>query len=534
MNTVFFKLFGVFVALSIITSCREEGNKREDKEKVEIPNQITITKKELLNKVKGGWAGQTIGVTFGGPYEFRYNGTMIQDYVQLEWNDDQVSWYFDNAPGLYDDLYMDLTFVDVLEKHGLDAPIEDFANAFAHADYPLWHANQAARYNILNGIKAPISGHWQNSLHADDIDFQIEADFAGLMSPGMINSATEICERVGHIMNYGDGFYAGAYVASMYSLAFVSNDVDFVVNEALNAIPKESKYYKAMKDVIGFHKKFPNDWKQAWFEIERSKWAEDLHCPDGVFLPFNIDATVNSAYVLLGLLYGQGDFYKSIDIATRAGQDADCNPSTVAGILGTMLGYDKIPDYWLKPLKAAEDRDFIFTTYSLNKTYKTSFRHALQLIKKNGGNVDGETITINCQKPKTLPLEVGFPNVFPEAGKLKESTWDARFTMKDDKIVTLAFSGTGIVIKGAISGLPEDFVGELEVTVDGKADRVMKLPVDFKTRSLELYTNLELPKGEHQIKLKWLNPRNGGTITSTGYIAFSDEIKTANHNKQAK
>jgi hypothetical protein len=49
-----------------------------------------------------------------------------------------------NNAGLYDDLYMDLTFVDVFEKYGLDAPVDSFANAFANAGYMLWHANQAA------------------------------------------------------------------------------------------------------------------------------------------------------------------------------------------------------------------------------------------------------------------------------------------------------------------------------------------------------------------------------------------------------
>jgi len=144
---------------------------------------------------------------------------------------------------------MDLTFVDVFEKHGLDAPDSLHALAFAHAEYPLWHANQAARYNILNGIMPPASGHWKNNPHADDIDFQIEADFAGLMSPGMVNSAAAICDRIGHIMNYGDGLYGGIYVAAMYSLAFVHNDIEFIVEEALKTIPAESEFYQCIADV---------------------------------------------------------------------------------------------------------------------------------------------------------------------------------------------------------------------------------------------------------------------------------------------
>ena len=73
--------------------------------------------------------------TFGGPYEFRFPGTFIGDYQPLIWSDDYLRNTMLNNPGLYDDLYMDLTFVDVFEKHGLNAPVDAFANAFANAGY---------------------------------------------------------------------------------------------------------------------------------------------------------------------------------------------------------------------------------------------------------------------------------------------------------------------------------------------------------------------------------------------------------------
>src|SRR5437764_13555124 len=131
---------------------------------------IVLSKQKLQDKIKGGWAGQTIGVTFGGPYEFRFQGTFIGDYQPLLWYNGYLKNTMLNNPGLYDDLYMDLTFVDVFERYGLDAPVDSFANAFAHAGYMMLHANQAARYNILNGIKPPKSGYWLNNPHAEDID----------------------------------------------------------------------------------------------------------------------------------------------------------------------------------------------------------------------------------------------------------------------------------------------------------------------------------------------------------------------------
>ena len=137
----------------------------------------------------------------------------------------------------------------------------------------------------------PESGHWKNNPHADDIDFQIEADYAGLMSPAMINTAVSFTDDIGHIMNFGDGWYGGVYVAAMYSLAFIYDDIETIVKEALQVIPAQSKYYKCMSDVIEWYYRYPDDWKKTWFECEK-KWSSDKWCPDGVFVPFNIGTVV--------------------------------------------------------------------------------------------------------------------------------------------------------------------------------------------------------------------------------------------------
>jgi hypothetical protein len=477
---------------------------------------ITVSKKVLHDKIKGGWAGQTIGVTFGGPYEFRYNGTYIQDYQPLPWKKNLLKDAMTNHPGLYDDLYVDLTFVDIFEKHGLKAPVDSFANAFANAGYMLWHANQAARYNLLNGIKAPESGHWKYNSHADDIDYQIEADFAGLMSPGMPNTASEISDKIGHIMNYGDGWYGGVYIGAMYTLAFTSSDIKFIVTEALKTIPKESTYYQCINDVIKWHSQFPNDWHRTWYEIQR-KWSDDILCHEGVFLPFNIDAKVNSAYVVLGLLYGNGDFGKSVDIATRAGQDADCNPSSVAGILGTVMGYDKIPAYWKQGLNEIEDMNFKYTEISLNKVYEIGLKHALQNVVANGGSVNGDVVTIKAQAPQAVKLEQSFPGIFPvEKNRFNNHLTDTTFE----------FEGTGFLLTGRAwtkDGVNGDYVFRAELYIDGEKVETATLPTNYTARKYELFTRLGLPKKKHKVRIRVLNPSDQHVLESHEYIVFSDK-----------
>src|SRR5574344_1058123 len=82
--------------------------------------KLELTQTQLLDKIKGAWAGQTIGCSFGGPVEFKYQGKYIPEDVALQWNEHTIRNFFDKNGGLYDDVYMDLTFVDVFERLGLD------------------------------------------------------------------------------------------------------------------------------------------------------------------------------------------------------------------------------------------------------------------------------------------------------------------------------------------------------------------------------------------------------------------------------
>lgn len=480
-----------------------------------IGNTLTLSKEVLKDKIKGGWAGQTVGVTFGGPTEFRFCGTMIQDYQPITWYDGYLKNTMENNAGLYDDVYMDLTFVDVFEKKGIDAPVGEFAKAYANAGYMLWHANQAGRYNILHGIDAPKSGHWLNNPHADCIDYQIEADFAGLMSPGMPNTASEISDKIGHIMNYGDGWYGGVYVGAMYSLAFTSNDIKYVVTEALKTIPVQSRFYKVISDVIRWHSQYPNDWKQTWFEIER-KWTEDIGCPDGVFVPFNIDATVNAAYVVLGLLYGEGDFTKTMEISTRAGQDSDCNPSSAGGILGAVIGYNKIPAYWKMGLADAEPIDFKYTTMSLNDVYDISFKHAIKVIEKNGGKSDGDNVVIKLQQPGPVRFEQSFEGHYPIEKKNIGKTLGQEFEF--------SFEGIGFVLLGESArwDSKSTYVGKAEIYIDNKLAETADLPASFTTRRYEVCWKYQLPKQKHTVRVKLLNPDEKEPVRLHSYIIYSD------------
>jgi hypothetical protein len=478
---------------------------------------MRLSKEVLLDKIKGGWAGQTFGCTFGGPTEFKYNGKMIPDSVAIPWPEHYCRWWFEHNGGLYDDIYMDLTFVDMYDRHGLDVSIDTVAEAFARARYKLWHANQAARYNLLNGVRPPESGYWKNNPHADDIDFQIEADFAGLMTPGMPNAAAEICDGIGHIMCYGDGWYGGVFVAAMYSLAFVSDDIPYIIREALRVIPEGSRFYQCIHDVIGWCGRHA-DWRDTW-QMVAEKWTDEVSCPKGVDDPFSIDAKVNAAYVVMGLLYGAGDMERTLEIATRCGADSDCNPATAAGVLGTMLGYSHIDAKWMDQIREVEDMNFDHTEISLNRVYQSGFAHALEMIRRGGGMVDGEAVQLVVQTPRAVRLEQGFEGL-ELAGKEVVAGRSVR------EPFGYAFTGSGWVCMGrvrAMKGCPTDYVARLEIDIDGKKEWI-DMPADFITRRFDIYWNYELPEGKHQATIRWTNPIAEADVVVEGMLVYVNKL----------
>lgn len=498
----------VILLLPIICTCFSCAMQSDDK--------LSMKRDVLFDKILGGWAAKTIGCTYGGPVEFMQNGTMIQDYTPIKWSDDRVEYYFRTFPGLYDDIYVNITFINVFERLGMDAPADAFANDFANAEYPLWHANQVARYNIHQGIMPPMSGHWTNNPHADDIDYQIESDYAGLMCPGMPNSASDISDRVGHIFCYGDGWYGGVFVGAMYSLAFTTDDIFRIVSGALSTIPSESDFYGCIQSVIDAWKEDPDDWKKAWYICQRD-WSEERGCPDGIFLPFNIDAKINSAYVAIGLLYGQKDFFRTIDIAARCGQDSDCNAATAAGVLGTILGYDAIPEEWKKCLKNVKSLPFAYTDVSLIKLAELSFSHALKMIEKNGGTVDDENVVIRIQNPTAVRFEESFPDLMPiDKIPVQSRLLDS---------MSLFFEGSGFVQKGYVKCINPDYVAYVEQVIDDGKSLIVALPaghddsVDF--RRVDLFHSYGLNDEPHIVKLKWLNPLDNAEIVLTENVIYS-------------
>jgi hypothetical protein len=502
--------------------------------KQNFPKTVTLSRGVLLDKIRGGWVGKAYGVSFGGPTEFKYQGKIIEGPLKLD--PEGLKW----LPG-QDDMYVNMALLKAIVDNGLDASVSDFAKEFAYGGFLLWHANGQGRQNILAGIPPEKSGHPLYNPHADDIDFQIECDFIGLVSPGLPQAAQKICDRAGHLMNYGDGVYGGYFVTAMYAAAFVENDVQRIVEAGLRALPKESGYAEIIRDLLEWYKQYPDDWKETWQAIE-DKYNNDL-CPWGVKSKFNIQARLNGSYIALGLLYGEGDLQKTVELSTRCGQDSDCNPANSGGIIGTMLGFENLPEKIKTDMAPHMNTDFHFTPFSIESASEECLRLAIENVLVNGGKESGDSIQIRLQPFEAKgAVEISFPTLEPvdRFGVRDERiTWSGNWKLfpKGDEsmrrssnagdFMEVEFSGNAVYVQGDIR---YDH-GILEFLIDGKSfgTRDMYLPKKWKWANQSTAVWLTgLPDGKHKLQVVVTgkkNPESEGSMVSLGkVVTYNGEI----------
>ena len=365
-------------------------------------NDAEISESELYDKMMGSWLGQMIGVAWTASTEFAATGSIMPESRFPAWTSGMIK----NAY-VQDDVYVEIPFLDAMRKYGAFCSPVYMGEKLDDSYFGLWHANAAARNNLRNGYSWYDAGHYLINGHADDIDWQIECDFLGTMYPGLVNEAAMRAYEIGHMICYGDGVYGGVFVTAMHAAAYTAKSVEEIVNTGISVIPTGTKFRDLMDDVVEAYKA-GKTWEQAWQIVESTCGKTDKCvecCAGATNAVMNIDAKVNAAYIAIGLLWGEGDFAKTIKISCRCGQDSDCNPSSAASILGNFYGASGIATIY----KSQVDYDttlFSETNYTLNQVVETNMALAKEIITVYGASENDGVWTYKTNKfIETVPYE---------------------------------------------------------------------------------------------------------------------------------
>ncbi len=318
----------------------------------------TIERTVLIEKISGFWIGQLVGNYLGFPFENVYVDEPIPALVdryytpfnagelRINRNDHRayVPFMFTAFDGAYSDDDTDIEFVTLhaVEQHGLDLDYGQIAEAWKrHINRRIWVANRTARDLMAQGMLPPETGKQENNPNWFQIDPQLVNEIWSAFYPGMPAKAAERAAWGARITNDDWGVHPTIAYAVMISEAFFETDRMKLVKTALSHIPTDSPFHEGMLDVIGWYEASPDDWRVTRRKIHEKYYRYrkgDYAAPVSV-----VSSLVNGLCGVLAILYGEGDFMKTVGIAVSAGYDCDNQAATCGGLMGVMLGAKAIP-----------------------------------------------------------------------------------------------------------------------------------------------------------------------------------------------
>lgn len=278
------------------------------------------------DKVYACWVGKNIGGTMGGPYEGVRKTLDIQGFATKP-----------NEVLPNDDLDLQLIWLHAVEFEGPRNITADVLGEYWLSFITgYWNEYGIARMNMERGVYPSVCGDMDNDWkHSNGawIRTEVWATLAPAYPDLAVRYAIED-SKVDHGM--GEGTYAAAFVAALESAAFVVSDIRQLIEIGLAKIPAESRMAKSVRLVLKCY-----DEGKTWLEARNTVLEANADIGDGWF-----QAPSNVAYVVLGILYGGGDFKKSMITAINCGDDTDCTAGTVGSILGIMYGTKGLPKDW--------------------------------------------------------------------------------------------------------------------------------------------------------------------------------------------
>ena len=304
----------------------------------------TISAYELFDRLRGMWIGQLIGNAAGRATEGQYGGAEANP-------DPCVPWVIKPVWDADDDTDVEYLALHTLETHGFDCNGYDISGQWLEhttAD-GIYIANRQAWHLMLDGYTPPETGSRSWNEHWYAIDAQIGTEVLGAVSPGMPSAAAELAGRFGRITNDGFAVHAAQFYAVLYAEAFFEPNVAELVSRGLAAIPQSSRTAAVVRDVLDWHRQDATDGQLDW-RATRRKLYEHYQGSDASGRYYGWwESTTNLGATVLALLYGDGDFERTVQIAVLAGWDCDCNPATAGGLLGIVHGFSGLPKHLTDP-----------------------------------------------------------------------------------------------------------------------------------------------------------------------------------------
>lgn len=307
----------------------------------------------FLDKIYAGFLGMNVGIRLGAPVE------------PVPWDTDRIRDIYGEITGYVkeyrnfaadDDVNGPVYFLRGLTDHGVGSRLTPEMVGRAWLNYTrngigmFWwggygiSTEHTAYRNLKQGIPAPASGSiGQNGTElAEQIGGQIFIDTWGFIWPGRPEKAADYARTAASVSHDGNGLHGAAFMAACIAAAYTAESVDEILDAGLAQIPPGCIYAEVVWAVRNFHREHPGDFREC-MQYLTENWGYDKYGGVCHIIP-------NAGVCILAILYGGGDFNRTIEIAAMCGWDTDCNAGNVGSILGVFTGLSGIREAYRKPV----------------------------------------------------------------------------------------------------------------------------------------------------------------------------------------
>lgn len=319
----------------------------------------------LREKIHGAWLGRVCGCLLGKPVEgwrtdrlhpfLKATGNWpmrryilasdFKDEVKAQYGAFEDCCWADRVDGMPadDDTNYVVLAQELLRRCGRDFRPADVARSWIDLQPKRAYctAERVAYCNIIKGYQPPNTALFQNP-YREWIGAQIRGDYFGYINPGDPAMAAEMAWRDASISHVKNGIYGEMFAAAMIAQAAVEQDIPAIIEAGLSQVPVSSRLYEAVEAVV-------NNWRNG---VSQQEIFAGIHRRFDEFLGHDWCHTIaNAMIVAAALLYGGGDYGKSICMAVETGFDTDCNGATVGSVLGMRNGASAIDPEWTRPVQ---------------------------------------------------------------------------------------------------------------------------------------------------------------------------------------
>lgn len=318
----------------------------------------------LADRILGGWLGRIAGNMLGKPVEqgdlwtrdridryLRRAGALpLTDYLPEPADENEgvalrPEWQRCVRGRIHgscrdDDIDYAVLGLDLLETHGFGFSTEQVGELWLRKLPYLqtFTAERATYRNLANGLKPPLTATHDNP-YQEWIGALMRADIHGWTSPGDYRRAAQLARRDAVLSHTGNGVYGAMWAAALISAAFTAPSVRHALDTALTVIPPGCRLARTVRRVLTLHE-------------TRMTWEDTLTTVSEETAGLGWIHTIpNAAVLTAGLLYGDGDFTRTITLTVRGGLDTDSNGATAGSVAGVLTGAEAIPGQWKDPLE---------------------------------------------------------------------------------------------------------------------------------------------------------------------------------------